>query len=114
MVGANPKSEVFGRVNLAGRPGLLRHWLLRAHQTPRLRWLPLLSLLIPLSFTLVQCGEAPSRGSLATNTQGTSGDTFDDRFPRPQFNDRFPTPAESLSQRPANVADAQSRRLVQT
>ncbi len=114
MVGANPKSEVFGRVNLAGRPGSLRHLLLRAYQTPRQRWLPLLSVLIPLSFTLVQCGKAPSPGSLAANAQGTSGDTFDDRFPQPQFNDRFPTAAESFQQRPANVADAQTRRVVQT
>jgi hypothetical protein len=114
MVGANPKSEVFGRVNLAGRPGSLRHLLLRAYRTPRLRWLPLLSLLIPLSFTLVQRAKAPSPGSLAANAQGTSGDTFDDRFPRSQFKDRFPTAAESFQQRTANVADAQIRRVVQT
>jgi hypothetical protein len=63
---------------------------------------------------LAQCGEAPSAGSLAANAQGSAGDTFDDRFPRPQFRDRFPTAAESLVQRSANTADAQSRRTVQT
>jgi hypothetical protein len=69
--------------------------------------------LIPLSFILAQCGEAPSAGALAANAHGTSGDTFDDRFPKPQFRDRFPTAAESLPQRQANVSDAQSRRVVE-
>jgi hypothetical protein len=112
MVGANPKSDVFGRVNLARRRGSARHVLWRAYLTPR--WIALLSLLIPLSFTLAQCGKAPSAGSLAANVQGSTGETFDDRFPKPQFKDRFPTAAESLQQRPANVADAQTRRVVQT
>jgi hypothetical protein len=113
MVGANPKSNTCLRANLARLPGAPRHVLPRAWQSPRLRWLPLLSALIPLSFTLAQCGKAPSAGSLAANVQG-SADTFDDRFPKPQFKDRFPTAAESLAQRPANVADAQTRRVVQT
>jgi hypothetical protein len=112
MVGANPKSDVFGRVNLAGRPGSARRVLLRAISWRR--WLPLLAALIPLSFTLAQCGKAPNAGSLAANVQGSTGETFDDRFPKPQFKDRFPTAAESLQQRPANVADAQTRRVVQT
>jgi hypothetical protein len=113
MVGANPKSESCDRANLARLPGAVRRTHSRARQSRRLRWLPLLSVLIPLSFTLAQCGKAPSAGSLAANVQG-SGDTFDDRFPRPQFKDRFPTAAESFQQRPANVADAQTRRVVQT
>ena len=113
MVGANPKSNTCLRANLARLPGAPRHALPRAWRSPRLRWLPLLSALIPLSFTLAQCGKAPSAGSLAANVQG-SADTFDDRFPKPQFKDRFPTAAESLAQRPANVADAQTRRVVQT
>jgi hypothetical protein len=112
MVGANPKSDVFGRVNLAGRPGSARRVLLRAISWRR--WLPLLAALIPLSFTLAQCGKGPNAGSLAANVQGSTGETFDDRFPKPQFKDRFPTAAESLQQRPANVADAQTRRVVQT
>src|SRR5450432_2186228 len=64
----------------------------------RLRVIGLLSVLIPLSFLLVQCGRAPSAGTLAANVQASSGDSFDDRFPAPQFRDRFPTPGESLPQ----------------
>jgi hypothetical protein len=111
MVGANPKSETYVRVTPAKKPGSPRH--ARSRAIPSRRWLPLLSILIPLSLTLAQCGKAPSAGSLAANVQGSS-DTFDDRFPQPQFKDRFPTAAESLQQRPANVADAQTRRTVQT
>jgi hypothetical protein len=111
MVGANPKSDVYVRVTPAKKPGSPRH--ARSRAIPPRRWPPLLSVLVPLSFTLAQCGQAPSAGSLAANVQGSS-DTFDDRFPKPQFKDRFPTAAESLQQRPANVADAQTRRTVQT
>jgi hypothetical protein len=111
MVGANPKSDVYVRVTPAKKPGSPRH--ARSRAIPPRRWLPLLSVLVPLSVTLAQCGQAPSAGSLAANVQGSS-DTFDDRFPKPQFKDRFPTAAESLQQRPANVADAQTRRTVQT
>jgi hypothetical protein len=111
MVGANPKSEAYVRVTPAKKAGSPRH--ARSRAVPQRRWLPLLSALIPLSFTLAQCSKAPSAGSLAANVQGSS-DTFDDRFPKPQFKDRFPTAAESLQQRPANVADAQTRRTVQT
>jgi hypothetical protein len=79
----------------------------------RLRWIALLSALIPLSFILVQCGQAPSAGALAANVQSTNGDTFDERFPQPQFKDRFPTPGESLLQREASTSDAQGRRTAQ-
>ena len=54
-----------------------------------------------MSLVLVQCGQAPSAGTLAANAQATTGDSFDDRFPKPQFKDRFPTASESLAQRPA-------------
>jgi hypothetical protein len=70
----------------------------------RLRVIALLSALIPLSFVLVQCGRAPSAGTLAANVQASSGDSFDDRFPAPQFRDRFPTASESLVQRQASDA----------
>lgn len=110
MVGASPKSESHGCVNLSWIPDTVLHAL--SHAMKR-RWLPLLTVLIPLSFTLAQCGNSPSAGSLAANVHGAS-DSFDDRFPKPQFKDRFPTAAESFKQRPANVADAQSRRVVQT
>jgi hypothetical protein len=79
----------------------------------RLRWIALLSALIPLSFILVQCGQAPSAGTLAANVQGTKGDTFDERFLQPQFKDRFPTPGESLLKRQASTSDAQGRRTAQ-
>ena len=73
----------------------------------------MLSVFIPLSFVLVQCGQAPGPATLAANVQATKGDTFEDRFPKPQFTDRFPTPGESLMQRQASTSDAQSPRTAQ-
>jgi len=113
MVGANPKSGIINRANPARLPDVLRRVSSCAPRSPRLRFLPLLSALIPLSFVLAQCGEAPSAGALAANAHGTSGDTFDDRFPKAQFRDRFPTAAESLPERQASVSDAQSRRALE-
>ena len=69
----------------------------------------LVSVLVPLSFVLAQCSKSPNAGMLAANSQ-PSGDSFDDRFPQPQFKDRFPTASESFTQRapaaapPARVA----------
>jgi len=63
------------------------------------RWIAILSALIPLSLVLVQCGQAPGGGQIAANSHATTGDSFDDRFPRSQFVDRFPTAGESLEQR---------------
>jgi hypothetical protein len=68
----------------------------------RWRWIGQLCAFVPLSFVLVQCGQAPNAGTLAANSQASIGDTFDDRFPKPQFRDRFPTESESLEQRQAN------------
>ncbi|MDR3484086.1 MAG: alpha/beta hydrolase [Bradyrhizobium sp.] len=68
----------------------------------------MLSAFVPLSFVLVQCGQAPTAGTLAANVQGSGGDSFDDRFPKPQFKDRFPTPGESLVQ--LQPSDAPPRR----
>jgi hypothetical protein len=69
-----------------------------------------------LSFVLVQCGKEPNAGMLAANsqaaTQVAAGDSFEDRFPKPQFNDRFPTASESLVQR--QVALAPPQRKVRT
>ena len=67
----------------------------------RLRWIAILSALVPLSFVLVQCGRAPSAATLAANAQASAGDSFDVRFPAPQFRDRFPTANESFVQRQA-------------
>jgi hypothetical protein len=71
------------------------------HMRPRTagRWIAILSVFVPLSLILVQCGQAPSAGTLAANLQGSADDNFDDRFPKPQFRDRFPTASESLEQR---------------
>jgi hypothetical protein len=93
MVGANPKSGAFDR---AGRGTSLD-----AHRagSRRLRLLAVLSALVPLSLVLAQCSKAPNAGMLAANSQASTGDSFDDRFPKPQFKDRFPTANESLAQR---------------
>ena len=71
----------------------------------------MLSAFVPLSFILVQCGKAPTAGMLAANSQASSGDSFDDRFPAPQFTDRFPTANESFVQR--QPADAPRKRTAQ-
>lgn len=88
----------------------------------------LVSALVPLSLTLVQCGKAPDAAALATNSQANvqvvaktssqasnprvaSGDTFEDRFPAPQFRERFPSASESFLQR--QMADFSPRRAVQ-
>jgi hypothetical protein len=68
------------------------------------RWIAILSALAPLSFVLVQCGKAPNAGMLAANSQPSAGDTFNDRFPAPQFRDRFPTTKESFVQRQSRDA----------
>jgi hypothetical protein len=88
MVGANPKF-------LTRERGAETHRVSR-----RLRWIVVSSVLVPLSFVLVQCGKAPNAGMLAANTQA-AGDTFEDRFPAPHFKDRFPTANESLATRQA-------------
>ena len=82
-------------------PGLAPHRRPQAGPQAVWRWIAILSVFVPLSFVLVQCGQAPSAGTLAANAQG-SGDNFDDRFPKPQFRDRFPTASESLDQRQLN------------
>ncbi|UPJ56192.1 alpha/beta hydrolase [Bradyrhizobium sp. 192] len=87
----------------------------------------LISALVPLSLTLVQCGQAPNPAALAansqanvhggtqvvakTNTQVASGDTFEDRFPAPQFRERFPSANESFLQR--QMSDFLPKRAVQ-
>src|SRR5207253_5186472 len=118
MVGANPKFQIADRANRATSAAMARRALpLRWH------WFALAALVVPLSFVLVQCGKAPNADMLAANTEGaksrakshTSIDTFDDRFPSPQFADRFPTAHESLPQMQRQVALApQPPRTVRT
>jgi hypothetical protein len=66
----------------------------------RWRWIAPLSALVPLSFALVQCGQAPSAATLAANSQAAIGDTFDERFPKPTTNESFarPQPADAPGQ----------------
>jgi hypothetical protein len=98
MAGASPKLGAYDRAGLVISPAAARHLRSQAAW----RWIAVLSVLTPLSFLLVQCGQAPSAGTLAANAQASAGDSFDDRFPKPQFKDRFPTTSESLVQRQAS------------
>jgi hypothetical protein len=115
MVGANPKSGTIERTTRVIPPGAKSHdgALAVWHRagSHRWRWIAVLSVFVPLSFILVQCGKAPSAGMLAANA--STGDTFADRFPAPQFKDRFPTESETIPQRqpaaqpPAKTAQAE-------
>src|SRR3954467_2385148 len=87
----------------------------------------LISGLVPLSLALVQCGKAPNPAALAANSQANvpvanqtvaktkpqvaSDDTFEDRFPAPQFKERFPSASESFLQR--QMSDFSPKRAVQ-
>jgi hypothetical protein len=92
------------------------------------RRIGIVSAFVPLSLTLVQCGRAPNPGVLAANSQANtqiganqtvaktnpqmaSGDTFEDRFPAPQFKDRFPSASESFLQR--QMSDFSPKRAMQ-
>jgi hypothetical protein len=103
MVGADPKFQTCNRVGLVASPSVTRRALERAPQhrtgSSHLRLVALVSVLVPLSFVLAQCGKSPNAEMLAANSQ-PSGDSFDERFPQPQFKDRFPTASESFTQRP--------------
>jgi hypothetical protein len=96
-------------------PGTSRHArrIAPARRAGSDRWRRIASLaaLVPLSFVLAQCGKAPGAGQLAANAQASSGDNFDDRFPRPQFNDRFPSANESFQ--PLKPAEAPAKRTAQ-
>jgi hypothetical protein len=110
MIGAGPKFQNDERLSRSGRPVAAPRASRRAHDGPHLwRWVALLAAFIPLSFVLVQCGQAPNAGSLAANVPPSPGASFDERFPKPQFRDRFPTASESLEQRP----DLAPRRIAQ-
>ncbi|RXG91796.1 alpha/beta hydrolase [Bradyrhizobium zhanjiangense] len=112
MVGAVPKLRADTRVDrtMSGARG-------------RVLRIGLISALVPMSLTLVQCGKAPNPAALAansqanvqvvakTNTQAASGDTFEDRFPAPQFRERFPSASESFLQR--QMSDFSPKRAVQ-
>ena len=86
MFGANPKPDTLARAVPTAASGM----------PPRWRAMALLAVLAPLSVPLVQCGKAPPAATLAANIHPAAADTFDDRFPAPQFADRFPTESESI------------------
>jgi hypothetical protein len=113
MVGASSKFQTSDRAGQVMSPGAARHAHAPEHRTGsrRLSWIAILSALVPLSFVLVQCSKAPTAGMLAANSQASSGDSFDDRFPAPQFRDRFPTANESFVQHQS--ADAPRKRTAQ-
>jgi hypothetical protein len=109
MIGA--KFQTYDCACRVTSPGAARHARPntpeRLASSHRLRWIAILSALVPLSFVLVQCGRAPSAGTLAAK----AGDSFDDRFPTSQFRDRFPTANESFVQRQSS--DAPRKRTAQ-
>lgn len=75
----------------------------------RWRWIALVSVFVPLSFLLVQCGKAPSAGMLAANAHASAADSFEDRFPAPTFRDRFPETSENLAPRQPTSAAPRER-----
>jgi hypothetical protein len=116
MIGAGPKFRSCDRAGASNVPDTARPTPRETRHPDRAhRWrrIASLSALVPLSFVLAQCGQAPGAGSLAANVQASSsstpGDSFDDRFPQPQFRDRFPTASESFEQRqPGDLAPKQT------
>jgi hypothetical protein len=114
MVGANPKFQTSDHVGQVMPPGAMRRaWTQVAPHgaaSYRWRWIAVLSALVAVSLVLVQYGKAPNAEMLAANSQ-TSGDSFDDRFPAPQFNDRFSGASEPLV--PRQSSDAPRKRMAQ-
>jgi hypothetical protein len=114
MVGANPKNHMNDVARRSASPDAVRLGALDLVRRWRLALLA--CVFVPLSLVLVQCGRAPNPGALAANASAASnvstasaGDTFDDRFPKPEFRDRFPTPNEMLPQR--QMADFAPKRV---
>jgi hypothetical protein len=115
MVGANPRFQTCDRAGrLSSSTTSIGRSLGASLERRKPRGLParwrrfaILSAFAPLSLALVQCGQAPSAGTLAANVQPATGASFEDRFPKPQFKDRFPSASESLEQR--QMADFQPR-----
>src|SRR5262245_52779050 len=86
MIGVDAKSTTHDRAGLAMPFGM----------SPRCRAIVLLAVMVPLSSLLVQCGKAPPAQTVAANAHAAGGDSFEDRFPAPQFRDRFPSESESI------------------
>src|ERR1700751_3470103 len=113
MVGAIPRCHTRASANPAALPnGSARRADVVRLVVSRWRLLLMASTLLPLSFALGECSKAPGPASLAANAQAASGDSFEDRFPKPEFRERFPTASESFEQR--QMIDFAPRRTVQT
>jgi hypothetical protein len=100
MIGVDPKSTTHERAGLTMPFGT----------SPRWRAMAVLALLVPASSLLAQCGKAPPAATLAANAHATGGDSFEDRFPAPQFKDRFPSESESIRWPRTDVARAEPPR----
>ena len=106
------KPDRAGRVLTPGAARYARRMTpARRAGSDRWRRIAIWAAFLPLSFVLAQCGKAPGAGQLAANSQASMGDSFDERFPRPQFKDRFPTASETL--RELHPADAPAKRTAQ-
>jgi hypothetical protein len=106
MIGVDPKSTTHDRAGLAMPLGMSPPW----------RAIALLAVLVPLSSLLVQCGKAPPAQTLAANAHGAS-DSFEDRFPAPQFKERFPSESESIkwpSRDEPSRSEPSRQRMVRT
>ena len=112
MFRAVPKHLTCAVADDARSPEAVAHRRDARSAGPAWRWLTVACTIIPLSLLLSQCGRAPSPTTLAANASATSADSFDDRFPKPEFRDRFPTANESFQQR--QLTDFTPRRTVQT
>lgn len=103
MVGADPKFQQHDRAGQVIAPGASQYRQIPdpQHSAGSHRWrgIALLSVFVPLSFVLVQCGKAPSAGMLAANAHASAADSFEDRFPVPTFRERFTETSESLASR---------------
>jgi hypothetical protein len=94
MIGAEPKFRTHDCACRAKSPGAIGY-----ARAKRRYYIALAAIIVPLSLVLAQCGRAPNPATLAANAQASTGDSFNDRFPTPQFRDRFPATNERLAQR---------------
>ena len=91
MVGADPKFQIRDRADRITSPGTQRH----ARPAGGAGSLSLRCLCRCPSFWF-NAARRPAPACWPRTAQATAGDSFEDRFPQPQFNDRFPTASESL------------------
>ena len=103
MVGANPRHLSHGLGNRGDRSTITTG--LRGRLRPASARAVAICLVLPFSLTLAQCGKAPAPGALAASAT-SSGDSFEERFPAPQFKDRFPASGEAF--RPFELAPKQA------